>query len=52
MDVEYANHRSLVLDLKILAATAVSVLRRDGITAESEATMRELFGPEEVGSSQ
>ena len=32
LDVEYLQRRSLVFDLKILLRTALSVLRRDGIT--------------------
>lgn len=44
MDVWYADHRSLLLDLKILARTAAAVARRDGISAEGEATMPEFMG--------
>lgn len=32
LDVEYLQHRSMGFDLKILLRTALSVLRRDGIT--------------------
>jgi lipopolysaccharide/colanic/teichoic acid biosynthesis glycosyltransferase len=39
LDVWYVDHRSLLLDLKILALTVVKVLRREGVTAESHATM-------------
>ena len=39
MDVWYVDHRSLWLDVKILFLTVWKVIRRDGISAEGEATM-------------
>ncbi len=42
LDVWYVDHRNLVLDLRILARTVTSVVRRSGINAEGEATMAEL----------
>lgn len=39
-DVYYVDHRSLWLDLRILARTVVAVLKREGISAEGEPTMR------------
>lgn len=42
MDVCYVENRSLSLDAKILARTIGVVLRREGISAEGEATMAEL----------
>ena len=42
MDVWYVEHRSLRLDIRILARTIGAVLRRRGISAEGEATMGEL----------
>ncbi len=39
MDVWYVDHRSLWLDVRILWKTVWKVLRRDGISAEGEATM-------------
>ena len=42
MDVWYVDNRSLWLDLKILWRTVAVVFRRDGISAEGEATMSEL----------
>jgi len=47
MDVWYVDNRSLLLDLKILARTVASVLRREGISAEGQATMTELRPPGE-----
>lgn len=44
-DVEYVDSCSLKLDLSIIARTALIVLRRDGITADGEATMPEFRGP-------
>jgi lipopolysaccharide/colanic/teichoic acid biosynthesis glycosyltransferase len=44
MDVWYVDHRSLRLDLKILAKTAATVLKRDGISQEGHATRPEFPG--------
>jgi lipopolysaccharide/colanic/teichoic acid biosynthesis glycosyltransferase len=41
-DVTYVETRSLLLDVKILFATIGKVLRRDGISAQGEATMPEF----------
>ncbi|MGP8246937.1 MAG: sugar transferase [Bryobacteraceae bacterium] len=44
LDVWYVDHRNLWLDLRILAATARQVLRRDGISQPGHATMQEFMG--------
>lgn len=44
LDVWYVDHRSLALDLRILARTAWAVLSRQGISAPGEATMPEFMG--------
>ncbi len=44
LDVWYVDNRSFRLDLKILAMTAWKVLKREGISAEGEATMPEFMG--------
>jgi lipopolysaccharide/colanic/teichoic acid biosynthesis glycosyltransferase len=44
LDVWYVDHWSLRLDLKILLMTLWKVVRREGISAEGEATMPE-FNP-------
>jgi lipopolysaccharide/colanic/teichoic acid biosynthesis glycosyltransferase len=44
LDVWYVEHRSLLLDLKILYLTVKKVLVRDGISAEGEATMSKFTG--------
>ncbi len=44
LDVQYVDQRSLWLDVKIVAATLVKVLRREGISAPGEASMPEFFG--------
>jgi len=46
-DVEYVDNRSLALDLSILRRTITGVVRRDGISAEGEATMSEFMGDQE-----
>ncbi len=43
-DVWYVDHRSIWLDLRILARTVIAVLRRDGIAHEGAATMPEFMG--------
>ena len=49
LDLEYIQNESLRLDLRILRDTIKSVVRRQGINAEGEATMAEYFGPDLVG---
>jgi len=44
LDVWYADHVSLALDLRILAMTAWSVLRGSGVSAEGHATMPKFTG--------
>lgn len=44
LDVWYVDNRSFLLDLKILWLTFGKVLRREGISAEGEATMGEFTG--------
>jgi sugar transferase EpsL len=43
-DIWYVDHQSLGLDVKILAATMLKVIRRDGISAAGEATMPPFTG--------
>ena len=40
------DHRSLLLDLRILARTVQKVLQRQGISHAGEATMAEFMGSE------
>jgi lipopolysaccharide/colanic/teichoic acid biosynthesis glycosyltransferase len=44
LDVEYVERQSLLLDLRIIALTVRSVLRREGISADGAATMPEFVG--------
>jgi lipopolysaccharide/colanic/teichoic acid biosynthesis glycosyltransferase len=44
LDVWYVDHWSLILDLKILFRTVVSVTRRQGISLEGHATTTEFMG--------
>ena len=44
LDVWYVDNWSLFLDLKIIAMTVLKVVKREGISQEGEATMREFFG--------
>ena len=49
LDTWYVDHRGLWLDLKILAWTVLKVVRRDGISAEGEATMPRFEGASGTG---
>jgi lipopolysaccharide/colanic/teichoic acid biosynthesis glycosyltransferase len=44
LDVYYVEHRSLVLDIKILLETVQAVITRRGITAHGSASMPEFQG--------
>ena len=44
LDVIYVETSSLSLDISILVRTVLTVLRREGVTAEGEATMPEFRG--------
>ena len=43
-DVEYVDNLSLLLDFKIICKTALKVIKRDGISSETSATMEEFMG--------
>ena len=43
-DVEYVDNVSLLLDIKIILKTALKVVKRDGISSETSATMEEFMG--------
>jgi lipopolysaccharide/colanic/teichoic acid biosynthesis glycosyltransferase len=44
LDVWYVDHHTFWLDLKILFLTALKVIRREGISAQGEATVPEFMG--------
>jgi sugar transferase EpsL len=52
LDVWYVDHRSLWLDVKIIARTLVLVLRRQGISAEGHATMPAFTGSASPGGAE
>ena len=43
-DVEYVDNISFLLDIKIICKTALKVIKRDGISSETSATMEEFTG--------
>lgn len=45
-DIYYADHLSFFLDIKILFKTVAVVLKREGISSETNATMEEFIGTE------
>ena len=44
LDVWYVDNWSILLDLKILLMTIITVIRREGISSEGHATMAEFRG--------
>lgn len=46
MDVEYVDNYSLIMDIKILIMTVKNVLKREGISSDTSATMEEFMGLE------
>ena len=44
LDIWYVEHRTFWLDLKVMAQTAVKVLRRNDVSAAGEATMPRFSG--------
>ena len=46
MDVEYVDNYSLAFDIKILFMTVLNVIKHDGISSETSATMEEFMGNE------
>lgn len=46
-DVDYVDNYSIVMDLKILFMTILNVLKREGISSETSATMEEFMGTAE-----
>ncbi|MEH6714998.1 sugar transferase [Parasphingorhabdus flavimaris] len=43
-DLWYVNNQSLALDFKILVMTIIKVLKKDGVSADGEATMSKFTG--------
>jgi len=50
LDVDYVQNRSLLLDLRIIAATVRKVVTRDGVQAPGSATAPEFRGSEGRGN--
>ncbi len=46
-DVEYVENVNLFLDIKIIFMTVINVIKREGISSETSATMEEFMGTEE-----
>lgn len=51
LDTWYVENRTLWLDMKILWLTVLTVLRRDGVSAEGHATMPEFMGSPGAGKA-
>ena len=52
MDVWYVDHRSRWLDVKVLWMTVWTVVRREGISAEGEATMPAFEGKQRMDTNE
>lgn len=48
LDVEYVDHVSFLMDLKIIGMTAAKVLKREGISEAGQATMSEFMGSKKL----
>ena len=46
LDVEYVDSITFIGDIKIILGTVMAVLKRDGISSETSATMEEFLGSE------
>lgn len=46
-DVEYVKNMNLFFDIKIIFMTIINVIKKDGISSETSATMDEFMGTEE-----
>jgi lipopolysaccharide/colanic/teichoic acid biosynthesis glycosyltransferase len=44
LDIWYVEHQSMLLDCKILLLTVISVLKKEGISQEGQATMEKFTG--------
>jgi lipopolysaccharide/colanic/teichoic acid biosynthesis glycosyltransferase len=44
LDVEYVDHLSFMLDVKIILQTVGKIFKKEGISSESSATMEEFMG--------
>ncbi len=51
MDVYYVDHRSALMDLRVLARTAATVFERSGVSGEGHVTMKS-FDPSKGSDSQ
>lgn len=52
MDVWYARNISFITDVKIILDTVKIVLKHEGISSETSATMEEFMGSPEAGASR
>ena len=46
-DVEYVDNVSFLLDFKIICKTVLKIIKKDGISSETSATMEEFMGQTE-----
>ncbi len=51
-DIKYVDHITFLDDWKIIIKTVLTVLRREGISAENDATMPEFMGTGEYSETQ
>lgn len=49
-DVKYVDHITFFGDWKIIFQTVITVLKRDGISSDTSATMEDFMGTEEVNA--
>ena len=52
LDVEYVDHLTFGMDVKILFQTVGKIFKREGISSESSATMEEFMGSQTVSNHE
>lgn len=50
LDVEYVDHITFLGDIKIIFQTVMKVIKRDGISSETAATMEEFMGTQQAAN--
>lgn len=51
-DVEYIDNITFIGDVKIVFKTVINVIKKDGISSETSATMEEFMGSEEINKKE
>ena len=52
LDIDYVDHITFLGDAKVILDTLFAVIKKDGISSESSATMEEFLGTNNIGGSE